>query len=908
MSDLTSLAGTWQAQLSDGTCHAMRLPGTLDENGIGGKDTGSRQWHPAEGLGEAGTAFDPDAVIATRFTRKHTYEGPARLTKRIRIPKTEGTRLFLEAERARCLSLYADGRLIPDFVPPSLSTPRCFELTGLSEGEHTLTLVSDNSYPGLPYEDIVNSSAATDETQTNWNGILGYLRLRREEETFLSDVRVYPAGESLTVKAEISALKEQECVLTLRSEALDGEVTRAISVHPGITEITVSDLPTAAGIRRWDEGEGNLYTLTASLPGGGERSVRFGIRDFGDDGRGHLSVNGRRVFLLGEANCAEFPEEGHPPMEKERWKEILSLYRSYGVNCLRFHSHCPPEAAFSAADELGLFMQPELSHWNPRDAFESEESYAYYRTELLQILKSLANHPSFVMLTLGNELWAREKGRQRMRRLLEAAGEADPTRLYASASNGFYGMLGADPYSDFYTSQKFAGLDLRGTHAAAKKGEGLQGHINRQYPNACTAYDAAMEMARKTFTKPVFSFEVGQFEVLPDFNELSLFQGVSDPANLRLIRERAKRAGLLAEWDRYVNATGELALIGYREETEAALRTGELSGISLLGLQDFPGQGTALVGMLNSHLRPKPFPFAGPERFAAFFSGRLPLVGLPRYTYTAGETLTAPVRVANYGKEDICAGLRYELRRRAADGSGEVLFAGELERKGFPAGALTEAGTLRLSLAGFDAPARLDLFVEAGGAKNSYPVWVYPDAVPVRPEGVHETAHFDEEAREVLRKGGIVYLTPPSTAEALPHSIQAQFTTDFWSVGTFPAQEGGMGQLIDEKHPLFKNFPTEFHTNWQWWPMASRRAVILSEHKKSIVEEMDSYAYMRPMTQLLECRCGGGRLLFSSFGLQDLLEYPEARALLAAVYRYLDSEDFAPGQELSEELIAGLVR
>ena len=168
-----------------------------------------------------------------------------------------------------------------------------------------------------------------------------------------------------------------------------------------------------------------------------------------------------------------------------------------------------------------------------------------------------------------------------------------------------------------------------------------------------------------------------------------------------------------------------------------------------------------------------------------------------------------------------------------------------------------------------------------GEIKNSYPIWVYPKVQPYRKESnVYETEHFDENAKQVLEQGGTVYLTPPSTEEALPDSIQAQFTTDFWSVGTFPGQEGAMGQLIDEKHPLFQYFPTEFHTNWQWWPMA----------------------------QLLECRCLNGKLLFFSMGIQNLQQYPECRALLHAIYYYLDSEEFAPNQQIAPEVFEGLVR
>ena len=916
-----SLQGIWEADIGDGEKYSMYLPGTLDENRIGHRDTGANTWHPDTSLGNSGSAFHSEQ-IATRFTRRYTYEGEARLTRRMEpglwgalaAEIAEGKRIFLEAERARVLRLFVDGKKIPDFVEPSLSTGRVFEVTGLLGEDSQFTLLSDNSYPGLPHDAIVYSSAATDETQTNWNGVLGSLCLRTEKPAFLDQIRVYPAKNTVTVRMKLFADAPYRGTVLLRCDALREEAQLYVDTSEAVTELTVGPLPLREDAAKWDLEEGNLHVLSVSLSGGETRAVRFGIRDFGDDGSGRLTLNGRIIFLRGEANCAVFPETGHPPMTVDEWLDILNRYRSYGVNCMRFHSHCPPEAAFTAADRLGILMQPELSHWNPKNAFEPEESNRYYETELRQVLGMLANHPSFVMLTLGNELCTGQVGHARMDGLLKLARETDPTRLYADASNGHYGENGCNEACDFYTASNFHQWKLRGTFA------NMEGYINRRYPDARANYDLAMEQLRKEYARPVFGFEVGQFEVLPDFDELEVFQGISDPANLRLIQERVAAGGLTSIWKKYVEATGELSRIGYREEVEAVLRTREMSGISLLGLQDFPGQGTALVGMLNSHLQQKPYEFARPEHFRSFFKDQLPLVLLPRYTWESTERLSARIQVANYGKRAVFGKPSYRLAEQPKDkrgyswaGYGEnvpAAFKGELPYVECPAGKLTEAGSLEIELGALDIrrPTRFNLIVSVGECSNLYPIWVYPPVVPRRPEGVYETAVLDRKAKAVLEAGGRVYLTPPSVAKALPTSIQAQFTTDFWSVGTFAGQEGGMGQLIDEGHPLFDGFPTEFHTNWQWWPMASQRAVILPERYETIVAEMDSYAYLRPMCQLLECCCGGGKLLFSSMGLQDLQRYPEARALLDAIYRYMDSERFAPVQKIDVRVWEELVR
>lgn len=944
------LNGKWHVVLEDGTTGQMDLPGTLDENGIGHRDVGANQWHPDAVLGNAAGEIDKDAPIATRFTRRHTYEGEARISRKITVPDYGTDRLFVLAERARALRLLVDGEACSVFRQGTLSTPYIFELTGAAPGEHEFTFLSDNSYPGMPKAAIYYSSAATDETQTNWNGILGECSMYTRPQNFIDSLRVYPRAVKKEEKNKAGGYVLDVCVelapgakkvykdakIILQSEALAaGELedtqtlTEIISYsgeglaeagtdkeeNPKTMEIWFRDLPLRENVKLWDEDEGNLYEMAVTLDNGmsaedkggstAECRTRFGIRSFGDNGSGRLALNGRAIFLRGEANCAEYPETGHPPMTIPEWKEMLLKYRSYGINFVRFHSHCEPEAAFAAADELGMLLQPELSHWDPKDAFGTEESYRYYRAELVDLLKTYANHPSFVMLTLGNELQAQDEGRERMRELVRTAKRMDPTRLYANGSNAFYGEEGCDPESDFYTSQSCKDVVIRGTFS------GMRGYLNENYPSADRTYDEAMAEIRKEYQKPVFSFEVGQFEVLPDFEELESFHGISDPVNLKLIKKRVEERGLLPTWEKYVEATGELSRLAYREEIEAAMRTRELSGISLLGLQDFPGQGTALVGMMNSHLEPKPYDFARPERFREFFTESRIFVKMPRYTYEEGEYLTAEVEVANFGKESISGELVWTLGYRDCavnTGSGEFLCGRADGQKNCPPGTYTSLGRLDIPLEVKGVSAAFMLTVSMGDCTSTYPVWVYKKTSPECPKNVYETRVFDEQTRAVLQNGGRVYLSPDADKESLPYSIKTQFTTDFWSVGTFADQEGGMGQLIDTEHPIFKEFPTDFHTDWQWWIMASKRAVILPHPMKTIITEMDSYAFLRPMAQMIEFRCLKGKVLLSTMELHKSQQYPEVRALQASIYTYLSGENFEPAEEITEEELSMLVR
>ena len=895
--EIINLPGMWYCRIKNAETGeekdgVLRVPGSLDESEIGFPEKKAKPWHPDARIQE----IDYEEGITTRLTRRFTFEGPAFLQCDFLWSKPDQCRVFLDVQRARCLKVTINGKEAEKAVPFSLSAPQSFEVTDCVRGLDHIEIISDNSYPGLPHDDIVFSSEATDETQTNWNGLLGYVRYRLENPVFLENLRVFPHGETVDVCVTVNADRPWKGELRFYSPALRETACVHAEAGKGRTEIRAEGLLLREDVHRWDLGDGTCFVMTAAADGLDTVSVRFGVRDFGTRD-GHFTLNGRIIHLRAEANCAVFPETGYEPMTPADWDRVLRTYRSYGVNCMRFHSHVPPEAAFEAADALGMLMQPELPCWNPRNAFEDDKEYAFYRDELDRTLDMLANHPSFVMFTFGNELHAGELGHRRMSEMLARCREKDSTRLYANASNPHYGSLGCDPDSDFYTSQRFEKLPLRGSFS------GMSGHVNRTRPSECVNYSEGMQALRATYPGPVISFEVGQYEVLPDFAEIDDFHGVTRPDNFEAIRKKAEKAGMAENWKQRVEATGELSLLCYREEMEANLRTPEIAGISLLGLQDFPGQGTALVGMLNSHLCPKPYAFARPERFEAFFRDVLPLAELKKYTYEPGEVLEAVVKIANYGKEDLTGCLTWRV---AGDG---WEMTGSGSERSIEKGSLGEAGMICLTLPERAHNGKLELKVCFAGHENSYPLWLYPETQCVCPASVYETACLDEKAMQVLAAGGKVYLTPPSTKEALPHSIQAQFSTDFWSVGCFPNQEGGMGQLIDAEHPLFDAFPTAFHSEWQWWPMAGRRAVILPEDCRvhPIITEMDSYATMRSMAKLFECRTGGGRLMFSSMGLQDLMEYPEARALQRAIYAYMDSDRFAPQESVDIASIRGML-
>ncbi|MBE5916451.1 MAG: hypothetical protein E7273_06350 [Pseudobutyrivibrio ruminis] len=891
MGEIISLAGKWNCKLSDGAEAELLLPGSLDENQIGYKDIGNNQWHPDAGLGNATEQFDANAPIATRFTRKYTYEGIAEITKKINIKKCDDKRYFVYIERARELSLKVNGKYAEVFEEGTISTPWVFEITHIvKNGQNIFTFESDNSYKTWPKKDILFSSAATDETQTNWNGLLGRLEIIEKNDTFIKHVLIHKINNKYEIEAIIDGPSKNECTIKFYGDYVNEHHIK-------------DDIPL------WDIYEGKLSKIKCELYKDGNlidyTEVEYGIRKFASID-GQLALNDRKIFLRGETNSAVYPETGYLPMTVDEWIAIFQKYISYGVNFVRFHSHCPPEAAFTAADRLGIMLQPELSNWNPKDAFSTSESKTYYEIELKKILEFYNRHPSFVMFSLGNELWADKSGHNFMEYLLNSAREIDNSRMYTNASNAHYGNIGCDLGSDFYEAQSWYGYSFRGTSAGepteyngyskdSKEPIPIQGFINNKYPDGKSNYTESINALRKEYSKPVVGFETGQYEMLPDFDELEDFRGISEPNNYRIIRQRAVDNGLIKDWKKYVEATGELALLAYKEEVEAALRTPGFSGTLLLSLQDFPGQGTALVGMMNSHLKVKPYSFADPKRFAAFFKAQHIMLLLDKYTYYAGEDLIADLQIANYGKNTV--GKRTNVR--LYDTQENVIKEVSVNINEVKVGETKIVGRIQLELPKSGMNKKYILKITSGKLENEYPIWCYERSAEKKGD-VYFTTELDSKTLGVLKKGGKVFLEPVLDKKHLPNSIGTQFTTDFWSVGTFSRQEGGMGQLIDNKHPVFKDFPTEFHTNWQWFKMAVSRAVILPAHIKPIITEIDSYAYMRHMAQLFELNYCGGKIMISTMGLNQNKEYPEVQALLNSIYNYMNSIDFNPRQTITE--------
>ena len=242
---------------------------------------------------------------------------------------------------------------------------------------------------------------------------------------------------------------------------------------------------------------------------------------------------------------------------------------------------------------------------------------------------------------------------------------------------------------NFFTGQVYNGTSMQGIYS------GMSGFINQSYPSSTVNYEEAVNRAAAESGVPAFSFEVGQFQVFPDvLSELDGYTGVLEPRNLQLVEERIEAMGISdEEVEDYINASGMLSRLGYRMEIEAALRTKNMSGISLLGIQDFSGQSTALVGMMNALGDPKPYDFADPEAFATFFSPEVALLETEKFSWTNAEDFTGTLMLANYGPEDLEGEMTWKLTE-----DDTILAQGSLPGTVFTQGTVTDAGEISIPL------------------------------------------------------------------------------------------------------------------------------------------------------------------------------------------------------------------
>ena len=821
-----SLAGEWKVTLGDAKeVKRAMLPGTIDTNHLG---------------------FAPsDTTETTHLTRLYAYKGKATYSRTIEIPrqwKKGAVELFLE--RTKPTWVYLDGKLVDSCN--YISTPQRYILPRLKSGKHQLDIVVDNSR-GVPEQVYGSSHAYTEDTQTNWNGIIGEIKL---------GVR----------SGELGALRGR-AVSPMDMEKYQGGLT----------------------------------------PNSRLQTPNFEIRG------AHFYADGHPVFLRGKHDAAVWPLTGHVDMTVEGWMKYLGTCKEYGINHVRFHSWCPPEAAFVAADKLGIYLQPELPFWGSFDD-KDEVLMKFLHQEGENILREYGHHPSFRMMALGNELWG---SIDKMKGFVDDFRKIAPDKYYTFGSNYYLGYQGVKEGMDYFTTCRIGGegwgkynTHTRGSFSFADAYDG--GMINHFHPNTTMNFDEACDKwaSPQPWQKkdgkagiPIISHETGQFQTYPDYREIKKYTGVLYPYNFEMFRRRLAAAGMLSQADDFHKASGLWSVKLYKADIEMDLRTKNMAGFQLLDIQDYPGQGSAFVGILDAFMESKGI--TTPEEWRQWCSPIVPLIETDKLCYEAGETFKGKVLIANYGATSLRG--KKMTWRISSDEPSFNEDEGKINIFTYNEGLL-DAGELNLELHA-DKPAKVNLTLSIDGteARNSYELWVYPRKT-VDKKNVVIAKDLTPDVVASLEKGAKVLWMPDS----LPYTVGGLFQTDYWNYRMFKTicennkkavSPGTLGILTRPEHPIFKGFPMEMHTNWQWFPVIKEsHPLVLDNFAKDylpIVQVIDNIERNHKLGLVMEWKVGAGKLLVCMSDLEKASQYPEGRAFYQSVLSYMRSSDFNPQSEIT---------
>lgn len=882
------LNGIWKTQLGD-----CQLPGTTDENKLG------------DGIHPTNVTF--------QLTRLFPYSGKVIYTKDVIIPTSmNDKRLALVMERTKPSTLWIDGDSIGSIG--HIYAPHVYELPRLSAGKHTLSIRIDNSHTSVPRE-IQSSHAWTDGTQTNWNGILGDFYIESRESTFIQSVQVYPnvAEKTVRVVAVIDAIQAGKGKFDVTASAWNTDKRHTVTAKP-LEVSLVKGLNTVEetvqmgdDVLLWSEFHPTLYKTECQLTTGkisDKYSLNFGMRHFTTEGT-QFVINGNKTFMRGKHDSNVFPLTGYAPMDVDSWRRVFQIAKSYGINYYRCHSYTPPRAAFEAADIEGIYFQPELPLWGSIKRSNTKLN-TFLLEEARQLLDYMGNHPSFMMFSLGNELNGEIEV---MREWLNSFRQQDPRHLYSFGSNNNLGWAGPEDGEDFFTACRIGGGPGYSTHVRtsfafvdAEKG----GILNNTYPSTIPDLEAAIKLS----PRPVISHETGQFQIYPDYTEIPKYTGVLYPYNLHIFRDRLKENGISDQIDLFHMSTGKFAVECYKADIEYYLRTPGIGGFQMLDLQDFPGQGTALVGILDAFMDSKGI--CEPAYFNGFCAPVVPLAKMETRCWASNDTMHIGVALANYEENDWDKAVKWDL----------VSDDGSWKRSGsvksvVAQGQSQDVGEIKLRLDEIEHATHLTLKLTTGKYSNEYNFWVYPVADQETKAPIIAT-RVDEALKAKLDAGETILLLPDTT-EVKNVTLDPLFTPDYWNYAMFKSisenakkevSPGTLSLLLDPEHPLFEQFPTDIHGDWQWWPMVhySRPFILNSTHTfyKPIIQVVDNVERNHKLGQVFEFAVGRGKLLVCMFDLNAASEYVEGKAFRNSLYHYIQSSDFDPSEYLTWEELTKL--
>ena len=890
----TAGAGIAPDWLTKSCTDSLFLPGTTD-------------------MGKKGT-YNTDMTLTTSLSREYVFEGKALYTKQVDIPEEwDGTSVRLVMERTKPTTIWIDGKEVG--ANNDISTAQQYDLSSyLFPGTHTVAILVDNGKQAVPEKVYGSSHAYSASTQTNWNGIIGDFYLESVPLCGIDDIQLYPDVAKKVVTARVTLRNPDKGagkgILSFYAEAWNTDKQHKTPVQTVEVDWTKpeQELELALGDKAllWSEFTPSLYRFSVSLKT--DQSVdteqaTFGLRDFKTKGR-QFTMNGKTTFLRGKHDACVFPLIAHTALDVETWRHYFQVAKQYGINHYRFHSWCPPEACFEAADIEGIYLQPELPIWGNID-IDDTELCDYLLKEGRNLHRAYSNHASFVMFGLGNEM----SGEEGLAMLIQTFKKEDNRHIYSSGSNNYLGFKGKQANEDYFTTCRVGreGDKQFNTHARASFSfadayDG--GYLNHTYPNSEMDFSSANVLC----DVPIISHETGQFQVYPNYEEIKKYTGVLKPRNFEIFKKRLEEAGMINLAYDFMMASGKWSALLYRADIEMNLRTPEWGGFQLLDLQDYPGQGSAYVGILDAFMESKGL--IAPEEWRHFCSEVVPLFCTEKFCWTNDEALTGEVEIANYSESDLNS---KQLSWTLTDSKQQVLDKGVLPLQ-VKQGELAKVGTLKPAIASVRKAEKVTLALSIDGTpyRNDYSLWIYPAAdKEVAPsEDICVTDDLDAHLKYLTEGGKVLWF--PSKDKHKDQTVGGLFQTDYWNYRMFrticenldrPVSPGTLGILTDPGHPALADFPTEFHTNWQWFPIIKQSYPMildrLSDDYRPIVQVIDNVERNHKLGLLFEFKVGNGKLLVCMSDLKAVQDKPEARQFYRSILEYMESSAFAPSYSLS---------
>ena len=899
----------WFAKLLEET---VLLPGSMAENNKG--DSVSEKTHWVGNVKNVGWKSDPRYAPFLDSSKyqfpywliplKHYY-GAAWYQKEVDIPSGwDGNGIVMHLERCHWeTKVWVDDSYVG--MENSLGTAHRYDLSQyLTPGKHTITICVDNRVKDLDVG--CDAHSISDHTQSNWNGIVGRIVLEQHPVVSIDNVQLFPDLSAKAVKVVVSLKNttgaQQPAKLHMVAQSMNAQdlvepssMSKEIGVGVGVDTFTIS-LPMGENIQLWDEFNPNLYKLNLSIEsdyGVSHCEERFGMREFVVDGT-RFAINGRPVFLRGTLECAIFPKTGYPPTDVAAWKRIINICKAHGINHIRFHSWCPPKAAFEAADELGFYYQVECSSWANSTTSIGDgkpiDEWLYRESE--RMIEDYGNHPSFCLMAYGNEPAGANQGRY-LGEFVNFWKGKDNRRVYTSGAG-----WPAIPENDFYNI-----FNPR----LQRWGEELKSIINGENPrNDFDWRDLLLGNDR-----PVVSHEIGQWCAYPNFKEIAKYDGVLKATNFEIFQSSLIGHGLGHLADSFLLASGKLQALCYKADIEAALRTPGFAGFQLLDLHDFPGQGTALVGVLDAFWEEKGYITAA--EYKRFCSETVPLARMKKRVFTNKEPFFADIEVAHFGANTLSdVTPKWQIK----DAKGNVVKKGELSQTNIGWGNV-QLGTIEYPFE-TNSAAQYNLEVEVNGFANDWDFWVFPVEKPQleRRNEIRIVQKLDQSTLAFLRNGGKVLLSPKkgSIKAESGGDIGIGFSSIFWNTAWTDGQKPHtLGILCDPNHPALADFPTGYHSSWQWWDAMSHSSAIILDHLSvsinPIVRVIDDWNSNRSLALVFEASIGKGKLVVSGIDLKDNLNNrPEAQQLLYSLEKYMLSDKFNPAVSINEEQVVDMIQ